>query len=185
MKILSSIMFALLYCTDNYFFTYVIFYSATMLNPSSNKGAYIGMAPTKIPSINIDGTGYMLNESAKYTANTGMGSISVANSNLNGTGTLVSIITGASNGTLIKRIIIKATGNCTQGMIRFYINIPGASTYLLFEVEVPPVTQSATVDSFSSILETDFNLKSGYILRASTENAETFRITAEGCDWAY
>lgn len=48
-------------------------------------------------------------ESTNYTANTGMQTVSTANSNLDGTGTLSSaIVTGASNGTVIKSITIKA-----------------------------------------------------------------------------
>ena len=122
----------------------------------------------------------MINERAKYTANTGIVSISTANSNRNGTGTLGVIITGASNGTLVKRIIIKATGNTTRGMVRIYCN-----ANIITEVEVPAVTKSAIDTSFSAVLNLNFKLASTNTLKASTQNAETFIITAEGLDWTY
>jgi hypothetical protein len=121
-----------------------------------------------------------INERAKYTANTGMAQISVANSNLNGTGTLYSIISGASNGTLIKTITIKATASDSIGMIRLYIN-----TNIIDEIEIPSVTQSAIEKTFSIAFDVNYNLQNGDVLMASTQNANTFNIIAEGLDWAY
>jgi hypothetical protein len=50
----------------------------------------------------------------QYTANTGMVKISTANSNLDGSGTLGTVLTGASNGTLIKTVTVKATSNTVR-----------------------------------------------------------------------
>ena len=120
----------------------------------------------------------------QYTANTGMAVISTANSNLDGTGTLVTVLTAASNGTLVKTITIKATGNTTEGMVRLFL-FDGSVTRLIQEIEVPPVTQAATTPAFEFVWNCDLKLKSGLVLRASTQNAETFNVIAEGLDWAY
>lgn len=120
----------------------------------------------------------------QYTANTGCVTISTANSNLDGTGTLGAVLTGAANGTLIKSIIIKAQTNTTQGMVRLYSN-GGGATELIAEIEIPAVTKSGSNPSFETYLEINYALKSGYILKASTQNAETFNVIAEGLDWEY
>lgn len=129
----------------------------------------------------------MIDERAKYTANTGTTLISTANSNLNGTGTLGTVITAASNGTLITRVFIKATTTVTRGMVRLFI-YDGTNTCLLKEVSVNPVTIVTTTgidQSFEAILDMNFNLKSGECLKASTEIANSFSVTAEGLDWTY
>jgi len=121
----------------------------------------------------------------QYTANTGMVTISTANSNLDGSGTLSSaIITGASNGTLIKTVTIKASGSTTQGMIRLFV-YDGTNTKLITEIEVPAVVPSYEYPAFGINVPLDFSLKSGWSLKASTENAENFNVIAEAQDWAY
>lgn len=126
----------------------------------------------------------MINERVKYTANTSTVVISTANSNLDGTGTLGTVLTAASNGTLIQRVTIKATGNTTRGMVRLFI-YDGANNRLIEEVRVPTVTKSGIDHSFIAVVNLNYNLKTGYLLKASTENAESFSIIAEGLDWAY
>jgi hypothetical protein len=120
----------------------------------------------------------------QYTANTGMVTISTANSNLDGTGTLGTVLTAASNGTLVKTVTIKAQTNTTQGMIRLFV-YDGTNTRLVAEIEVPAVTKSSTDESFEKYLDLDLSLKSSHVLKASTQNAETFNVIAEGLDWAY
>lgn len=120
----------------------------------------------------------------QYTANTGCVTISTANTNLDGSGTLGTVLTAAANGTLIKSVIIKAQTNTTQGMIRLFCN-GGGATELVAEIEVPAVTKSSVNPSFEMYLELNYTLKSGYILKAATQNAETFNVIAEGLDWAY
>ncbi len=121
----------------------------------------------------------------QYTANTGMQTISTANSNLDGTGTLSSaIITGASNGTLIKTISIKARVNTTQGMVRLFI-YDGSNTKLLTEIEIPAIVKAATDPAFETTVAINYSLKSGWSLKASTQNAETFNVIAEAQDWVY
>ncbi len=123
-----------------------------------------------------------------YSANTGLVKISTANSNLDGTGTLGNVITGGDNGTLIKRVIIKATDtgstSTTEGMVRLFV-YDGSNTRLLTEVEIPAMGQSATNPTFRKTILLDFKLEANFILKASTENAETFVVIAEGLDFSY
>lgn len=120
----------------------------------------------------------------QYTMNTGMVRISTANSNLDGTGTLGTVLTAAVNGTFIKTVTIKAQTNTTQGMVRLFI-YDGTNTKLISEIEIPAVTKSTTVPSFEKQITVNITLKSGYILKASTEKPETFIVIAEGQDWVY
>jgi len=123
-------------------------------------------------------------EDTQYIANTAMVTISTANSNLDGTGTLGTLITGASvAGTLIKTITIKAQGNTTNGMVRFFIYVAGYR--LLSEVEIPTVTKSSADPAFELTIPVNYVLQNGITLYASTEKAETFNIIAEGVDWQY
>lgn len=123
-----------------------------------------------------------------YTANTGMVKISTANSNLDGSGTLGTVITGASNGTLIKNVIVKATGtgatSTSQGMVRLFLN-DGANKRLLNEIPIPAMGQSSTDRTFETIIPLNFKLESGFSLLASTQNAEGFNVIAEGLDFSY
>jgi hypothetical protein len=121
----------------------------------------------------------------QYTSNIGTNVISVANSNLDGvTGTYYDIITGASNGTLVKSVTVKAQVSTTQGMVRLFV-YDGTNARLVSEIEVPATTKDAETPSFEISLQTNFSLKSGHKLRASTQNAEAFCVIAEGLDWAY
>ncbi len=123
----------------------------------------------------------------QYTANTGMVTISTANANLDGTGTLGTVLTASAAGTpgtLIKSVTVKATGNTTQGMVRLFI-YDGTNTRLIAEIEIPAVTKGANDPAFEVRMETNFALKATYLLKASTENAESFNVIAEGMDFAY
>ncbi|MBN8696474.1 MAG: hypothetical protein J0L87_08090 [Bacteroidetes bacterium] len=126
----------------------------------------------------------MINERAKYTANLGAVTISTANSNLDGTGTISTLITGASNGTFVQRIFIKAGVSTTQGMIRIFL-FDGTKTRLIKEIPVFPTTKSSINSSFRAFVPIALNIASGYSLKLSTQNAETFYCTAEGFNWTY
>jgi hypothetical protein len=119
----------------------------------------------------------------QYTANTGMATISTANSNLDGSGTLGTLLTAASNGTLIKTVTIKATGSTTGGMVRIFGC--GVSNRIIAEVDIPPVTCAGTTPAFETTLNVDYFMQSGGSLKASTQNAETFNVIAEGLDFSY
>lgn len=145
----------------------------------TNKEAYVGMN-LPISSANIDGTGFMLAKRAQYTVNTAMVIVSTANSNLDGTGTLASLPIGAGSGTIVYRMIIKAQGTTTEGMIRLFHY--GVGTIRLFkEISIPAITQSALDQTTIIVIEEPFYMlsHSQYHLKVSTEKAETFIVIAE------
>lgn len=115
-----------------------------------------------------------------------IGQVSTANANLDGTGTVATIITGGTNGTRIHKIEVKAIVTTTDGMIRLFI-YDGTNTRLWKEISVSAITKSGTVGSFETSIdllgEEALVLPVNYELRASTENAETFNIIAEGGDF--
>ncbi|MBI5541259.1 MAG: hypothetical protein HY951_14430 [Bacteroidia bacterium] len=158
-----------------------------MYNKAENKETYLGLQ-LPISSANIDETGLMLSERSRYTARTEIAIISAANSNLDGTGTIVDLIAGAAvYGTIIKRIVFKAQGTTTQGMIRIFHKDAGGTTRLLREIEVPAVTPANDVPTWSFELNEIFYLKNSTTvkLRVSTEKAETFIVTVEGLNYTY
>lgn len=113
----------------------------------------------------------------------GIGAISTANTNRDGSGTIVDIVTGATNGTRISKITVNATVTTTAGMVRLFIY--DGSTYFLYrEILVPAITVSASVAGFSYVLELlgerALILPNNWKLSASTHNAHTFHVTAEG-----
>ena len=128
-------------------------------------------------------------EETQYTANTGVVAVTSANSNLDGTGTLSTVLTGASNGTLIKNVYIKARTDTASGMIRLFVT-GGGNTRLLHEVEVPANTKSAINPAWQTVVPLSFTLQSGYALKASTEigspsASDSFVVFAEGLNWTY
>jgi len=124
----------------------------------------------------------------QYTANTGVVAIATANANLDGTGTLGTVLIAAAVagmlGCIIKSVTIKAQGNTTQGMVRLFV-VGGGVTELIAEIEIPAVTKSTVDPTFEIYMETNYAIKAGYVLKAATQNAETFNVIAEGLDWNY
>lgn len=116
----------------------------------------------------------------------GVGQVSAANTNRDGTGTIVSLITGGTDGTRIHRITVTAAVTTTAGMVRFYID-NGVNVRLWREVAVTAITVSATVKAFTETInlpdEYALVLPSGYELQASTHNAEAINIIVEGGDY--
>lgn len=129
-----------------------------------------------------------INERVNYTANTGQAYISVANSNLDGSGDIETVITGADNGTLVKTIIIKAIVTTTRGMVRLFASGSGggsAYTVLIDETEIPAAIKSSIAEAFEISYDVDYYLPSGVSLLATTQNDESFIVTAEGLDITY
>jgi hypothetical protein len=123
--------------------------------------------------------------SPAYTATprTERATISVANTNRDGTGTIVNLFTAGAGGSRVERITICATGTTTAGMIRFFL-YDGTNFDLWREVSVTAITPSGTVIAYYfQISNLAFILSSGKSLRVATNNAETFKIIAEGGDF--
>lgn len=118
---------------------------------------------------------------------TAVGSLATANTNRDGSGTIATIWTAGSNGSRIDHIDVAAYGTTTAGVVRLYIH-DGSTAYLWKELLVTAVTPSATVAVWSGSVDCSqpqnlLVLQSGYSLRASTHNAENFRVAAVGGDF--
>lgn len=124
------------------------------------------------------------NDFIQETANTGNNKIDTANSNRDGTGAIVDVFTAASNGSTLKTIIIKATENTNQGMIRLYIKV--SDVYYLFkEIKVESSIQTGIVPSFEYSLFTNYAVESTLTISASTEVENDFNIVVEALSWEY
>lgn len=113
--------------------------------------------------------------------------VSAANTNRDGTGTVVDVMTGAANASRIEMVTVKAVGTTTAGMVRLYI-YNGSTTSLWKEIQVSAITPaSATLTFEYEVARFDgrglLELPSGYKIQASTHNAETFKIIAQGGDY--
>lgn len=118
-----------------------------------------------------------------------MAQVTTANTARDGTGTIATVFTAGSSGSRIERIIVEATGTTTAGMVRLFIN-DGSNSRLYFEIPIPAVTPSGTVaaanasvNTFSTPTIMPIVIPSGFSLRASTNNAETFNVIAIGGDF--
>lgn len=111
------------------------------------------------------------------TVKTAVAQVSTANTARDGTGTIVTVLTAGTNGTRIDDIVITATGTTTAGMVRLFLH-DGTNARLWKEVSVSAITPSGTVAAFTSTLSSQaLILQTGWSLRASTNNAETFNIS--------
>lgn len=119
-----------------------------------------------------------MSTSAQYAATpkTAVAQVTTANTARDGTGTLATVFTAGTSGSRIDDIAIIATGTTTAGMVRLFLH-DGTNARLWREVAVSAITPSATVSPFSSLLgNLALVLQSGWSLRASTHNAETFNV---------
>jgi hypothetical protein len=128
--------------------------------------------------------------SANYASvpKVGVAVISTANTNRDGTGTIGTVFTAGASGSRIERIVIQATGTTTAGMVRLFLH-DGTNARLYEEIAVLAITPSGTVTAFAFTIEAystptymPIVLPTGWSLRASTNNAETFNVIAIGGD---
>lgn len=127
------------------------------------------------------------------TPKVGTAVISTANTARDGTGTIGTVFTAGTSGSRIDGIEIQATGTTTAGMVRLFIS-DGTNHRLFAEVPVVAVTPSATIPAFSTLVQGNatglvnitplpINIPTGWSLRASTHNAESFNVIAFGGDF--
>jgi hypothetical protein len=114
----------------------------------------------------------------------GLVQISTANTNRDGTGTIGTVATAGADGAYIERVEIEAAVATTAGVIRLFIN-DGTNTRLIEEILVTAITPSASVAAYSAssariTAAKPLFLPSGWSLRASTHNGETFNVLAVG-----
>ena len=121
-----------------------------------------------------------MSDLASYAATpaTAQVQISTANTNRDGTGTLGTLLSAGSNGSRVDDIDICAADTTTAGVVRMFVS-DGTNHRLVREILVPAITPSATVEAFRFTLRNlGIVLKSGWSLRFSTHNAETFNVVA-------
>lgn len=109
--------------------------------------------------------------------------VSTANANRDGTGTVATLITGASTGTQIREIVVKARGTTTAGQLRIYLH-DGTNFFIFDEITIAAATVSASVIS-TRVSTTYTNLvlpSASWSLRVCTHNAESMDVTAMGAD---
>lgn len=123
------------------------------------------------------------------TPRVGMVRISTANTARDGSGTTGDVITGATSGTRVDRVVVTGNGTTTAGMVRLFIYDGSANTRAWREVVVTAITVAASTAAFTATLTSPdpltplLVLPNGYVLRASTHNAETFDVIAHGGDY--
>jgi len=120
-----------------------------------------------------------MSTTAQYASTVKAATVSLtatANTARDGTGTITTIQTAGTSGTRIDDIYIVATGTTTAGVIRLFIH-NGTAAFLWQEILVTATTPSTTQASWSyTLLNQGLTIPTGYSLRASTNNAETFNV---------
>jgi hypothetical protein len=119
-----------------------------------------------------------MSTSAQYAATprTANAVLSVANTNRDGTGTIATVITAGSSGSRVDDVYITSYSTTTAGVIRLFLH-DGTNARLWQEILVTAVTPSATQQVWSyALLNQALILATGWSLRASTNNAETFNV---------
>jgi hypothetical protein len=112
-----------------------------------------------------------------------IGQVTTAETSRTAPTTVVTVMTAGANGSRIDSVQITATGTTTAGVIRLWI-YDGTNYRLFSETLVTAITPSTTLGVFSANLSFNtFLLPNGYSLRATTNNTETFNITAFGGDF--
>jgi hypothetical protein len=108
--------------------------------------------------------------------------LSAANTARDGTGTLADVLTAGASGSRLDRVRIAASGTTTAGVIRLFM-YDGTNTYLFKEILVDAITPSATVKAWDADVTIGIDLPATWHLKASTHNAETFKIFGLGGDY--
>lgn len=106
-----------------------------------------------------------------------------ANTNRDGTGMIVTLLTARSPGTRVERVMVRAVGTTTAGMVRIFAKRATADTWrLIKELPVSAITPSATVETWASewAPTNGLSLADGNMLGVATHNAETFNVFAVG-----
>lgn len=113
--------------------------------------------------------------------------LSAANANRDGTGTLVTLLTGATGGSIAGTIQITPPGTVTEGWIAFFADDGTDKTYI-GELVVPawtpnlgrpPIVLKWTVPEAHRPLYATTNT-----IKAATKNAETFHVESSYTNYA-
>lgn len=109
--------------------------------------------------------------------------VSAANSARDGSGTLATVMTAGAAGSRVDEVVILAHGTTTAGAIRLFVH-DGTTARCIYEQMIAAVTPTtAQRTERYSLPFSNLYLPIGYSLRASTNNAESFTVTAFGGDF--
>lgn len=123
------------------------------------------------------------------TAKVGLANIATANTNRDGSGTVGNVLSAGASGSRIDGVIIQAVGATTAGMVRLFI-FDGTNNRLFMEATIVAITPSGTIPAVNLAYNHNnspeifpIHIPTGYSLRASTNNAESFNVLAFGGDF--
>jgi hypothetical protein len=117
------------------------------------------------------------------TPKIGIGQVSAANTALDGSGTVVTILTGGTNGTKISEIVTEGAGTTSATMVRLFL-FDGTNTRLFDEISVAAATPSASVKAnrVSTFYQNLTLPNNNWQLRASTHTATAVNVFAFAAD---
>lgn len=111
--------------------------------------------------------------------------LSVQNPNRDGTGAFgVGSFQAAPQGSRLDRMVIKASGRTTAGLIRLFLT-DGAKTVLVSEVQVEAVNPSESLPAFEGVSEFlgGLAIPAGFSFKVSTEKADAINVSLFGGDF--
>ncbi len=113
-----------------------------------------------------------------------VGQVATGDTSRTAPSSVATIITAVSAGTKITEVEVVGTGTTTAGMVRLFIY--DGSNYRLFdEFVITAITPSASVPVYRQVrVYPNLVLPSGYSLRATTHNTETFNVHVEAATLA-
>ncbi len=118
------------------------------------------------------------------------GNLTAANTAYDGTGTVLSLMTGGTNGTYVKKISVAALGTNVASKIRVFLNNGGANTTatnntLLYEFPLPASTTSTTATVGVYEVPIDIQIPSGYkiLIVNAVAVAAGWQYTVHGGDY--
>ena len=113
--------------------------------------------------------------------------VNTANTNTNGTGTITTVLTAGKQGARIVRILLKATGVTTAGMLRIFVKVSAGTYRIVGEVAVAAVpTPGASTPTWEGVWTPSggpLELDPDCVLGISTHNAEEFTALANAGDY--
>jgi hypothetical protein len=118
------------------------------------------------------------------TPRSAQATLSAANTGRDGTGTVVTVFSAGASGSVVNLVRAVAGGTVTAGVVRIFMH-NGSAYFLLKELIIPATTPSTSVETYSFDYQpvVPLQLPSGWSIRCSTNNAETFYVTVNGADY--
>jgi hypothetical protein len=117
------------------------------------------------------------------TPKVGAATISTADTSRTAPTNAATVFTAGSSGSRIDEVNVVATGTTAANVVRLFVH-DGTSFFLLQEVLIAALTPSASSPVVTyTFTYNNLMLPSGWSLRASTNNAEGYVVTAFGGDF--